>query len=197
LLRAFRVLDAVADALLLQLLWLVCSLPVVTAVPAAVALQRRWAASRAGEPVRAGDFLREMALAWRQAWVPGVLGPLLVVAWVGSVLFWRAVPGYPAVLALGLVLGLALPALTFHLALLAASEREVGDAWRTWFRSAAHDALTRMPRYLLALAGLLTWFALVRLAPPLLFVGAGILPALLAAAAGGSYPREPAQASRS
>ncbi|MGG7507376.1 hypothetical protein [Plantibacter sp. YIM 135249] len=187
--KIIRGLDTIGNALILQLLFVVFSIPVVTAAPAAIALQRQWAASRAGEKTTMRGFAREFATAWRGSWGVGILFPIIIVGYVVSLLFWRATEGFVGAVAFGLLLGLGLAASAYYLALLVTVARVRDERWPVLLRLAMRELLVNVPRYIAALVVLIVWFVLVWLSLALLLVGSGIVPAATAHAAGGSWRR--------
>lgn len=187
--KIIRGLDTIGNALILQLLFVVFSIPVVTAAPAAIALQRQWSGSRAGEKTTLAGFAREFAAAWRTSWVTGIVFPIIIVGYVGSLLFWRAADGLIGAVAFGLLLGLGLATSAYYLALLVTVARVRDERWPALLRLAMRELLVNVPRYIAALVVLIVWFVLVWLSLPLLLVGSGIVPAATAHTAGSDWRR--------
>jgi len=180
--RISRLIDTVGSALALQLLFVLTALPLITALPAALALQNEWERFRLGERTTVASFFAAFAAAWRARWLPGVLAPVFCAMLFVTYTFWAAVPGWPGVLAMGLLAGLAFVALCCWLSILATATAAQmrGDGLLPWMRNASGELLMRFPRYLLGLAVMITWFCALRFSFPLALVGSGILPALLA-----------------
>src|SRR5690606_15940226 len=117
--RVIRVLDAVGHALILQLCFVVASLLVVTAWPAAVALQREWNAYLDGRQTGVLAYARAFRDALRTDWPLGLLVPAVFAAYGFSLLCWRSAGDWVGVTATAVLVGLGLAGLTFYLALLA------------------------------------------------------------------------------
>ena len=175
-------LAAVGDLLMLQLVFVVISLGILTLFPAAFAMQRVVPDAISQErPKLMRRFFQEFRWAMKQFWLPAF------GLWVGGVLlafglsFWANADGVARIFALavlvpltGMILGLYLSGLAI---LPAAPET---STVKSLFRS-ANLFLLRRP---LPVAGgvvvLLTWFALASVVPTLLLVGSGLVPALTA-----------------
>jgi uncharacterized membrane protein YesL len=175
-------LAVIGDLLMLQLVFLVISLGVLTLFPAAFALQRVVPDAISQErPKLLRRFFGEFRQALKQYWLPGF------GLWTGGLMlafglsFWAYASGPVRIFALailipltGMILGLYLSGLAI---LPAASPTAT---MKELFRS-ANLFLLRRP---LPVAGgvvvLLTWFALASQVPTLLVVGSGLVPALTA-----------------
>jgi hypothetical protein len=176
-------LDTLGTALLLQVAFLVCSIAIVTIAPGAVALQRQFAAHRAGRAAGVAGFLRDLGAAMRSGWPLGVLLPIVAVGIGLGVPFWlHAAPGIgvPAASVLVAIGGLAAG---LWLAVLAAADRDedapLGD-WRTWL-AAGWTGLLRSPlRALWGVVLLGCWLAAELSVPALVPIGSGIVPAVIA-----------------
>jgi hypothetical protein len=171
--------DTVGSALLAQLMFFVFAVPVVTALPAAVAMQRQLSDHAAGEKIGVMSFAREFARAWRSAWVLGIVAPVVVIGFAVSILFWYSQGTTASAFAFGFLVCLAGLTCAFYLVLLWASDRDRPDGWRTWCGAALSALLRRAPRILWALVLMIAWLTLAAFAIPLLLVGSGLVPALI------------------
>lgn len=195
--RIISALDTVGNALILQLAFLVCALPVVTAVPAAITLQRQLADLRAGERTGPRTFAREFARVWRQSAALGAIGALVAAGFAVAIPFWYSATGPAGRVALAVVVALLGLACGYYLTLLRTADLHRDTAWREWLRPAfAHLAL-RPLRALWGMAMLGTWLVVLGFVPTLLLVGAGIVPAVIVRVGLGGTEPGGAQASRS
>ena len=175
-------LEVTGEVLLLQILFLAFSLPLVTTVPAAVALQRSFRQvileDKSGASRR---FFHEFVWAWARVGVPGLLAPVLAGAAVFSTLFWLSTPGPLGTVALCVIIPLCGIATAFYLALLAAAMDIDATADRRTLWDASRKIVLTKP---LPLAGcvlaLATWGILALRLPTLIPLGSGLVPALLA-----------------
>ncbi|WP_052852261.1 hypothetical protein [Streptomyces avicenniae] len=177
--RITSALTTVGNALILQLTFLVCALPLVTYGPAAVALQRQLAEQRDGRVTGVGSYLREFRAACREAWPLGVLVAAASLGFLAGIPFWYAVDGPPGAVGLVLLVALLGLAVACWLGLLQAAEQRRGTHWRTWLAPAAGHLATRPLHSAWAVVQFLTWLALMAFAPALVLVGAGLIPALI------------------
>ncbi len=177
--RIVRLLDTVGTVLILQLLFAVLSLGLVTAVPAAVALQRQFTDALLGEATGTVSFLRAFTRAWWQCWLLGIVGPVLTAGFVVSIAFWSSVPGPPGIAALGVLVFLAGLTSTIYLALLGAAGRQRDQAWRAWFTVALAHLVTVPLRGLWATILFLCWLVTLAYLPTLWLVGSGLVPAVI------------------
>lgn len=175
-------LSMVGDLLMLQLVFVVCSLGIVTLYPAAFALQRVLPDAIGQEhPALMRRFWRQFKWAFRRFWLAGLVLYAGSIALAFGMLFWISTGGAIGIAALvvlipltGMIIGLYLSAL--------AVLPELGEETtpRGLFRAANLFLLRRS----LAVAGgviaLATWFALLSRLPTLFLVGSGLVPALLA-----------------
>jgi uncharacterized membrane protein YesL len=175
-------LETVGDTLLLQVLFLLVSLPLFTMVPAAVALQRALRKTVIEErPGVARSFFREFSWAWPRVGYLGLAVPMAIAAAVFSILFWLATPGVAGVLALCVIIPICGFGAAAYVALLAVS-MVAGDAvtGRELVRSIQGLMLAKS----LPLAGcvvvLSTWLLLAFRLPTLIPLGSGLVPAFLA-----------------
>lgn len=193
--RIMNAIDVVGAVLTLQLCFLLTAWPVITAVPAFVAVQSQLVGALAGGEARAvRGYLTAFRRALRVAWFPGLVTPVLgATVWL-SVSFWLAADTTIATVAVGVLCVLLGSAAAALLAALAASGQHPDEPWRSWFVG-AWGAVTRAP---LAAAGavfaLLTWALALVILPTLALAGAGVVPGLLAHWAFG--PRRPRHSSR-
>lgn len=171
--------DLVGRALGLQLVFLVCALPVVTALPALIALQRRLDALVHGEGGGVTALVVETLRLWRSTWLLGLGLVVLVLGAFAAFPFWYAMPspldlvgtGGLALLA-GLVLGVLV-------GILDAARRASERGSLAWLRAGWGAVLTRPLRVAWAVVMVITWAMLAAALPTLLLVGAGLAPVLL------------------
>jgi uncharacterized membrane protein YesL len=175
-------LSVVGDLLMLQLVFLVISLGIITLFPAAFALQRVVPdAISQDRPKLLRQFFGEFRWAMKRFWLAGV------GLWVGSVMlafgisFWAYASGPARIFALAVLIPLTGMILGLYLSGLAILPEAPADStMKTLFRS-ANLFLLRRP---LPVAGgvvvVLTWFALASVVPTLIAVGSGLVPALTA-----------------
>jgi uncharacterized membrane protein YesL len=175
-------LSMVGDLLVLQLLFLLCSLGVVTLVPAAFALQRVLPDAIGQEHVGlARRFWQQLGWAFRRFWLVGLGLYVGSLALAFGIAFWFSTGGPIGVLALAVLLSLTGLVVGLYLSALAVLP-QVGDEAtpRSLFRAATLFLLRRS----LAVAGgviaLATWLLLLARLPTLFIVGSGLVPALLA-----------------
>jgi hypothetical protein len=184
-----------SDLILLHLCFLVACLPVVTIVPAAIALQRSTDDVLVGqETVIVGTFYEHFRWAVRRFTVVSllVLGYALLVA--ASLYLWSGFDG--VVQAVGMSFALAFAALCtgLYLAGLAwtgsttprvgagplREESPAGQDWR-WLWHGARKRFADQPAPVLACVLIVFgWLLLFAWAPPLGLFGFGLVPALLA-----------------
>jgi hypothetical protein len=175
-------LDTLGNALLLQLLFLAFSLPVVTAAPAAIALQRQFHDLCRGEKTGMRTYAREFVSAWRAVWPIGIVFPLVAIGFSVGIPFWYSSGSWLGTSAMIVLICLAGLALAFWLAFLWAADRDrtpSRSAWRAWATAAAAALFQRSGRLLWGLVLLVTWLALAAYFLPALLVGAGLAPAAI------------------
>jgi uncharacterized membrane protein YesL len=167
---------------MLQLVFVVISLGILTLFPAAFAMQRVLPdAISQDKPKLLRRFFREFGWAMKRFWLPAF------GLWVGAVMlafglsFWAYADGPVRIFALavlipltGMILGLYL----CGLAILPAAPENA--TFGSLFRSANLFLLRRPLPVAGAVVVLLTWFALSSQVPTLLLVGSGLVPALTA-----------------
>lgn len=174
--------DVIGEALLLQLLFVVTSVPLVTVLPAAVALQRSFRqVILEDKPGAFRRFMSEFSWAWKRfAWA-GVATAFLAVVAVFSILFWLSTPGALGIAALCVIIPLCGAAAGFYLALLAAAMEAGNNASGRTLWEAARQLVLRRP---LPLSGcviaMATWGVLALRLPTVIPLGSGLVPALLA-----------------
>lgn len=172
----------VGDLLMLQLVFLLISLGILTLFPAAFALQRVLPDAISQEkPKLMRRYFQEFRWAMKQFWLSGFalyVGGLMLAFGIS---FWAYASGPARVFALvvlvpltGLVLGIYLSGL----AVLPAAA--VDTTMKTLFRSANLFLLRKPVPVAGGVVVLLTWFALASQVPTLLVVGSGLVPALTA-----------------
>src|SRR4051794_18569774 len=184
-------LSVVGDLLMLQLVFVVLGLGIITFFPAAFAMQRVLPdAISQDRPKLLRHYFGQFAWAMKRFWLSGF------ALYVGSVMlafgisFWAFAQGPARIFALVVLIPLTGMILGLYLSGLATLPDAADDAtMKTLFRS-ANLFLLRRP---LPVAGgvvvLLTWFALASQVPTLLVVGSGLVPALTAYALS-TKPRE-------
>jgi uncharacterized membrane protein YesL len=174
--------EVVGDVLLLQLLFLLASLPLVTVAPAAVALQRSFRKTVLED--RAGitrSFFNEFKWAWKRIGIPGILVPMVAGLAAFSILFWISTPGVVGTVALCIIIPLCGLGAAAYIALLGAAMDTDDSATRRTLLDATLGIVLAKP---LPLAGcvivLATWLLLAIRVPTLIPLGSGLVPALLA-----------------
>ena len=196
--RLLGVFEVAGDILLLQLLFVVASLPVVTMLPAALALQRSLGATFVeGRPQPAKIYWESFRWAMARSWKVAVLLPLFMIAAAASIFFWLAADGPVGSIALTILIPLYGMAVAGYVAVLAAvletsaaetsaletSAAETGNAMdgpRDWLRRAWSLAPDRAMPLALSVVVMATWFLLLAKLPTLVLVGTGLVPAGLA-----------------
>lgn len=175
-------LSVVGDLLMLQLVFLVLGLGIVTLFPAAFAMQRVLAdAISQDKPKLLRRYFGEFRWAMKQFWLSGFGLYAGAVLLAFGLSFWAYSSGPARVFALVVLIPLTGMILGLYLSGLAVLPQAAKDStMKTVFRS-ANLFLLRRP---LPVAGgvvvLLTWFALAATVPTLLVVGSGLVPALTA-----------------
>jgi hypothetical protein len=171
--------DTVGSALLAQLMFIVFAIPVVTALPAAVAMQRQLRDHADGEKIGVVSFTREFSRAWRSSWALGIIAPAVVVGFAIAIPFWYSQGTTATAFAFGVLVCLGGLTCALFLALLWAADRDRLSGWRAWFRVAIGALPRRASRLLWALVLMIAWLTLAAFAPPLLLIGSGLVPALI------------------
>jgi hypothetical protein len=198
--RLLSVFEVAGDILLLQLLFVVASLPVVTMLPAALALQRSLGATFVeGRPQPAKVYWESFRWAMVRSWKVAVLLPLFMIAAAASILFWVAADGAVGSIALMILIPLYGMAVAGYVAVLAAvmetSALETSavetsalrrpvdhamDGPGGWLRRAWSLAPDRAMPLALSVIVMATWLLLLAKLPTLILVGTGLVPAGLA-----------------
>ena len=174
-------LQRAGDVLWLQLLSLACSLPIVTAVPAAVALQRSLRRLSAEGFVSAPRFGAEFAVAWKQCWLLGLVVPPSAAVAALSALLWSAAPAPFGALGLGLLIPLAVLAAAAYLVFLGvASDSDRSEGAGPLLARTGRALLRRPVPAVLAAIALGAWIGVLIRVPTLALAGSGLVPALLA-----------------
>lgn len=179
---AFSILSTVGDVLLLQVLFLLTSIGVVTIVPAAIAVQRALPEALGQEhPAIARLYWRHLRWAVRRFWLFGLGVCVLAVTLVIGLLFWASAGDPMRLIGLGVlvpVAGLLVALYLGFLAVVMTSAEETGP------RQVGREAWLLVQRRPLPAAGgilaLATWFLLLARLPTLFLVGTALVPAFLA-----------------
>jgi len=177
--RIIAAISAIGTALLLQLCFVICAVPLITAVPAAIALQRSFSDDRLGEKTGVLSYLRHFAAAWRQSWPLGIVGALLAAGFVVGGFFWLSVHaplGYVAVGTLSFLGGLIAAT---YLNLLARADQDRAVSWRPLLAQARAALVGGPLRSLLGVVILGAWYFVLASVPPLVLVGSGLIPTLI------------------
>jgi uncharacterized membrane protein YesL len=174
--------DVTGEALLLQLLFVVISVPLVTMLPAAVALQRSFRqVILEDKPGTFRRFMSEFSWAWKRLALAGIATALLAVVAAFSILFWLSTPGALGTAALCVIIPLCGAAAGLYLALLAAAmEADNETSGRNLWEAALQLVLRRPLPLGGCVIGLATWGVLALRLPTLIPLGSGLVPALLA-----------------
>lgn len=180
--RALGVATAAGDALLLQICFVLTALPLVTVLPAAIALQRSLReVFVGGAPASAARFGLHFLAALRQTWKIAVVPPAFGLVAIVSAAFWASAGGPVGTIALGLLAILSGAAASAYVALVAAAATLPRAAH---LRRCALTAWALARRRPLQLAGAVvlsaTWALLMARLPTLLLVSSGLVPAALA-----------------
>jgi len=175
-------LSMVGDLLALQLLFLLCSLGVVSLVPAAFALQRVLPDAIGQEHAGlARRFWQQLRWAFRRFWLAGLGLYVGSLALAFGIAFWFSTGGPIRVLALAVLLPLTGLVVGLYLSALAVLPQAGDDATpRSLFRAANLFLLKRSLAVAGGVIGLATWLLLLARLPTLFIVGSCLVPALLA-----------------
>lgn len=175
-------LEVTGEVLLLQILFLVFSLPVATVVPAAVALQRTFRqVILEDKPGSTRRFFTEFMWAWAKVGLPGLLAAILTATAAFSILFWLSTPGLLGTVALCIIIPLCGVAVAFYLALLAAAmEADSSTTRRNLWDAVVNLVVTKPLPVGGCVLALATWGILALRVPTLIPLGSGLVPALLA-----------------
>ena len=178
-LRVVALLDTLGNALILQLAFVVFSIPIITTVPAAVALQWQLADLHVGRRTGFVQFAKEFSTSWRASWQLGVLAPLVATGFAAAIPFWYSAPSPFARVGLGFLVCLLGLAGSFYLNVLRAAELARGERWRRWSAIASEQLVRHSLRSLRGLIVFFAWLVVLAYVPTLLLVGSGIVPALI------------------
>jgi uncharacterized membrane protein YesL len=177
--RVASVLTALGDALILQLTFLILSIPLVTAAPAAVALQRQLSALREGEITGVLPLLREFRRAWHQSWPLGVLVTSTAAGFTVAIPFWFSTGEWFGLAGVAFLVALLGLASAYYLNLLHAADVHRQEDWRSWMTTAFVHLAGHPLRSAWAMLQLITWLALLISLPALAVIGTGLVPALI------------------
>lgn len=178
--RAMSWLDKVGNLLILQLVFFACSIPLVTVIPAAVALQRSLADFRSGDQTGVVLFAREFKRAWRQSWALGLGGAALAIGLGVSIPFWYLSDSGAGWLAVGFLATLACVACAFYLGILRESEIQRNQGFRQWLLPAYQHVTAHPARAVGGVVLFVTWLAVLNYVPSVLFLSTGLAPAFIA-----------------
>ncbi|TCO47726.1 putative membrane protein YesL [Kribbella antiqua] len=175
-------LSITGDLLMLQLVFLVLSVGIVTLFPAAFALQRVLPdAISQDRPSLLRRYFGEFRWAFRRFWLSGLGLYFGGVALAFGLAFWAYSGGVVRIFALAVLIPLTGMIVGLYLSALAVLP-SVGDisGARRLFREANLFLLRRSLAVAGGVVGLFTWFALLATVPTLFVVGSGLVPALIA-----------------
>jgi uncharacterized membrane protein YesL len=175
-------LSLVGDLLMLQLVFLVLSVGVVTLFPAAFALQRTLPYAIGQEhPALLRRFWNEFKWAFGRFWLIGLGLYAGAVALTFGLLFWASTDGPVRIFALAVLVPLSGMVIGLYLSALAVLPDCTDETTpRSLFRAANLFLLRRSLAVAGGVVGLLTWFLLVGRLPTVFVIGSGLVPALLA-----------------
>jgi hypothetical protein len=189
--RLLGLFEVAGDVLLLQLMFVVASLPVITMLPAALALQRSLGdVFLEGRPRPARIYWENLRWAVVRSWKVALLLPLFTVLAAASLLFWLAADGPVGIVALSILMPMYGVVVAGYIAVLAAVLQTTGtlqtrafdskDGPREWLQSALSLAPGRALPLALSVVVMATWLLLLAKLPTLVLVGTGLVPAGLA-----------------
>ena len=190
--RLLGVFETAGDVLLLQLMFVVASMPVITMFPAALALQYSLGdVFLEGRPGPARIFWDNFRWAVRRTWKVAILLPLFILLAAASLLFWVAAGGAAGFVALCMLIPLYGVAVAAYLAVLASTlqataaktttfgnDRKAGA--REWLHGVWSLARRRALPLALSVVVMATWLLVLAKLPTLVLVGTGLVPAGLA-----------------
>lgn len=177
--RFTSALTALGDALILQLTFFILSIPLVTAAPAAVALQRQLSALREGEVTGVLPLLREFRRAWRQSWTLGVLVAAIAAGFTVAIPFWFSTGAWFGLAGVSFLVALLGLASACYLNLLLAADVHRQEDWHAWLATGFVHLASHPMRSAWAMLQLITWLALLVSLPALAVIGTGLVPALI------------------
>jgi len=175
-------LSVIGDLLMLQLVFLVCSVGIVTLYPAAFALQRVLPDAIGQEhPALMRRFWRQFKWAFGRFWLAGLGLYAGSIALAFGLLFWASTDGPIRIAALAVLIPLTGMIIGLYLSALAVLPDASEDSTpKSLFRAANLFLLRRSLGVAGGVIGLFTWFALLSRLPTLFVIGSGLVPALLA-----------------
>jgi uncharacterized membrane protein YesL len=175
-------LSLVGDLLMLQLVFLLLSVGIVTLFPAAFAFQRVLPYAIGQEhPALMRRFFREFKWCFKRFWLVGLALYFGGVALAFGLFFWASTNGPVRIFALAILVPLTGMIVGLYLSALAVLPRAEDDATtRSVFRSANLFLLRRSLPVAGGVVGLATWFLVVGRLPTLFVIGSGLVPALIA-----------------
>lgn len=173
-------LDKVGNLLILQLVFVACSIPLVTVIPAAVALQRSLADFRSGDKTGVVLFAHEFRRAWKQSWALSLGGAALTIGLGVSTSFWYASGSGAGWLAVGFLATLASAACALYLGILVESEIRRDQDFRQWLLPAYERVMAQPARAAAGVVLFVTWLAAANSVPSVLFLTTGLAPAYFA-----------------
>jgi uncharacterized membrane protein YesL len=175
-------LSLVGDLLMLQLVFLLLSVGIVTLFPAAFAFQRVLPYAIGQEhPALMRRFFREFKWCFKRFWLVGLALYFGGVALTFGLFFWASTNGPVRIFALAILIPLTGMIVGLYLSALAVLPRAEDDATtRSVFRSANLFLLRRSLPVAGGVVGLATWFLVVGRLPTLFVIGSGLVPALIA-----------------
>ncbi|MEI8410391.1 MULTISPECIES: DUF624 domain-containing protein [unclassified Kribbella] len=174
-------LTMIGDLLMLQLVFLVLSLGIVTLFPAAVAMQRVLPdAISQDRPALLRRYFQQFRWAFRRFWLIGLGLYFGGIALAFGLAFWAYSDGVVRIFALAVLIPLTGMIVGLYLSALAVLP-DAGDETTTksLFRAANLFLLRRSLPVAGGVVGLFTWFALLARLPTLFVVGSGLVPALI------------------
>lgn len=178
--KAVAILDTVGNALILQLCFLLCSLPLITIVPSAVALQRSLDDLQAGERTGMVPFARHFRQAWRQYWRLGTVTTVVGAALTVSFSFWLSVGSEFGPAAQGVLFFWAGLGAAIYLNLLSTSSQRRDLDARTALTVSFASVRSHPIRALARLVMFASWLLVLALVPSLALAGSGLVPAVIA-----------------
>lgn len=189
--RLLGLFEVAGDVLLLQLMFVAASLPVITMLPAALALQRSLGdVFIEGRPRPGRIYWANLRWALVRSWKVALLLPLFAVLGSASLLFWLAADRPAGTVALVILIPLFGVVVAGYIAVLAAVLQTTGalktgpgaakNGPREWLQGALSLAPARALPLALSVVVMATWLLLLAKLPTLVLVGTGLIPAGLA-----------------
>jgi uncharacterized membrane protein YesL len=175
-------LSMIGDLLMLQLVFLVLSIGIVTLFPAAFAMQRVLPdAIKQDRPALLRRFFQQFRWAFRRFWLIGLGLYFGGIALAFGLAFWAYSDGVVRILALAVLIPLTGMIVGLYLSALAVLPEVSEEATtKSLFRSANLFLLRRSLPVAGGVVALFTWFALVSQVVTLFLIGSGLVPALIA-----------------